>query len=167
MKSMWLAASALVLSGCALLGIGTGDSSSGATSTTGGGTDGGAATGVSCGADPATGTTLCLGISLCPTVVIDSEVFPACGFHVHGNVLDVECVCGGLLCPLGVAATCDALTALLAMSNEGSVCSAAGGACTELTATTTASSSGGTGTCDTACRDECAGDPNCIVACGC
>ena len=168
MKSLRLAAFVLMLPGCALLGIGTGDSSASGT-TTGGGADAGVATGVNCGADPSTGTTLCLGISLCPNVAIDSETFPACGFHIHGNVIDMECVCGGLLCPLGVAATCDALTALLAQANEGSVCAQTGGGqCTELTVTpTSSSSSGGSGTCDTACRDECAGDPNCIVACGC
>ena len=166
-----VALAALVVSGCSLVGVNTGD---GATATGAGGGTGtgtGVASGTSCGVDPSTGVTLCLGISTCASVAIDTEVFPACGFRISGNVLDVECVCGGLLCPLGAASTCDALATLLAAANEGSVCAqSSGGSCTEIavtTTTTTTTTTGGSSTCDTTCRDECANDPTCILACGC
>jgi hypothetical protein len=150
---------------CDFLKLGSStDSGSGGGATEG---DGGTVTGSNCGTDTTTGVTLCLGISLCPDVTVDSAVFPACGFRVSGSAIDVECVCGSWLCPLGATASCDEAAQLLSDQNEGMVCAGtSAGQCTQLSVTTT-SSSGGSSTCDTACRDECAGAPTCIVACGC
>lgn len=154
----------LALTACDLLQIGT---SSGSSSGGSGDTDSGTVQGTNCGTDTTIGATLCLGISLCPDVTVDTEVFPACGFRVSGTALDVECVCGSYICPLGSADTCDAVAKLLSEQNEGQVCARAGaGQCVEMIASTS-SSSGGSSSCDTTCRDECAGDPTCIVSCGC
>jgi hypothetical protein len=153
----------VVLAGCDLAKLlGGGDMSGG---TSGAGTGGGAATGVDCGVDPDTGATLCLGTSLCPGLLVDGEVYPGCGFRP--GALDVECSCGGSLCPLGAAATCADVQSLLAQLNEGTVCSQlGGGTCIEGTPVVS-TGSGAMGTCDTACRDDCGGDPSCIVSCGC
>jgi hypothetical protein len=150
---------------CDFLKLGSStDSGSGGGATEG---DGGTVTGSDCGTDTTTGVTLCLGISLCSDVTVDTEVFPACGFRVSGSAIDIECVCGSWLCPLGTTASCDAAAKLLSEQNEGTVCArASAGECTELSVKTSSSSSG-SGTCNTVCRDECAGDPTCIVACGC
>jgi len=165
------ALSAAGLVGCSLLQQldgGTTSSGGGSTATTAaaGST---VAVGASCGVDPDTGATLCLGNSLCPDITINSQVFPACGFRIDGAVIDIECSCGYSLCPLG-ATTCATAQTLLASDNEGIVCAQlSAGTCAAGTPTTTtsASSSSSGGTCDTTCRDECGGDPTCIEACGC
>ncbi|HEY1959817.1 MAG TPA: hypothetical protein VGH28_29610 [Polyangiaceae bacterium] len=83
-----------------------------------------AVTGVNCGADPDTGAVLCLGISSCPDVVVDSDLYPGCGFRVHDGtgVLDLECACYGQICPIGVASTCDQATALMQDQSQYTVC---------------------------------------------
>lgn len=159
----------LSLPGCGLLGVDSGSGGGASVSSASSGSSSGAAQGSSCGTDPTTGATLCLGNSLCPGVTVDSSVFPECGFLVSGSNIDVECVCGSYLCPLGSTATCAALTTLLAQSNEGAVCAqASAGQCVQLSGSGTASSSSsGSSSCDTTCRDECGEDPTCIEACGC
>lgn len=153
-----------VLTACDLLKLGSStDSGSGGAADS----DGGTVTGSNCGTDSTTGVTLCLGIDLCPDVTVDNSVFPACGFRVNGSAIDIECVCGSWLCPLGTTATCDDAARLLSEQNEGEVCArVSAGECVEL-AVDGSSSSRGSGTCDTVCRDECAGAPTCIAACGC
>jgi hypothetical protein len=164
---------ALVLSGCNLLqAIDGGSGGAAATTTTTAGT--GAAQGIDCGVDPDTSATLCLGISLCPGLTVDQEVFPQCGFRLAGPVVDVECSCGGYLCPLG-STTCADATTLLAQQNEGLVCAElTAGGCVEgvpqvttttSAAATTSSTSGGTCTQD--CIGDCDGEPVCLQACGC
>jgi hypothetical protein len=166
MQRIWIGAALLGLSGC--LGANLGSSSSGGA---GGGatSDGGTAQGVNCGADPNTGATLCLGLSLCPNLVVDQSTYPACGFRVRGNALDVECSCGGELCPLGAATSCDAVLKLLQQQSEGIVCAQVSAGTCESTGpgAGSSSSSSGSSTCDKGCRDLCAGEPSCITGCGC
>jgi hypothetical protein len=175
------AACALLLAGCGLIqgleGGGSGGSTSAATSTVAAGT--GAAQGINCGVDPNTSATLCLGITTCPGLTIDQEVYPECGFLVQGSVVNVECSCGGYLCPLGTTTCTDAQT-LLAQSNEGQVCAkVSDGSCIEGTPATTASTTAGAttsagttsvssgGSCTQCCISSCDNDPVCLQACGC
>ena len=99
-----------------------GDGTDATTSTSEGGTS--SVTGVNCGADPDTGVVLCLGISSCPGVSVDPDLYPGCGFRVHdaSDVLDLECACYGLICPIGIASSCDAATALMQDQSQYTVC---------------------------------------------
>jgi hypothetical protein len=85
-------------------------------------------------------------------------------------LLDIECSCSGMLCPLG-ATSCSDATAKLADQNYGVVCAqVSAGTClqgTPVANSSSATSSSGGGTCDTVCRDECAGEPTCLQGCGC
>src|SRR5208282_4448685 len=54
---------------------------------------------------------LCLYISSCPNLVLNAQVFPQCGFHIHGDAIDPECLCGNYLCPIGAPTTCAEATA--------------------------------------------------------
>jgi len=94
----------------------TTSSTDGATTTT--------VTGVDCGPDPDTGVVLCLGISSCPDVSVDPDLYPGCGFRVHdgSDVLDLECACYGQICPIGIASTCDQATALMQDQSQYTVC---------------------------------------------
>ncbi len=125
------------------------------------------ATGAGCGQDPTTGAILCTGISLCPQLVIDSSTFPDCGFRIHGDAIDLECVCSGSLCPAGSPATCDQAAQLLARLTEGTICAqVSDGLC--VTPAGGGSPGGGVPSgCDPTCRTQCAGDPNCVQGCGC
>ena len=84
----------------------------------------GGVTGLECGPDPDTGVTLCIGISSCPDVVVDQDLYPGCGFRVHDGtgVLDLECACYGQICPIGVASTCDQAVALMQDQSQYTVC---------------------------------------------
>src|SRR5207245_10083489 len=75
-----------------------------------------ATSGSGCVVDPTSGVTLCTRIAACPDLAIDHDVYPDCGFRVPSASLDVECLCGNFLCPLGAPPTCaqaDALHASL------------------------------------------------------
>lgn len=82
----------------------------------------GTAKGIDCGQDPYTGVVLCSGISTCPNVYVDYDVFPECGFRVHGGVLDLECACYGMLCPIGVTTSCTEAANLLQSQSQYTVC---------------------------------------------
>ena len=123
----------VVLACCSCMGfniipsIGDSTSSSGSdASATTDGNEGGEASvaGNGCGVDPDTGITLCLGISTCPNLTIDTDVFPGCGFRIHSaaDVIDLECACYGQICPIGVATTCDQAAALLKNQSQYTVC---------------------------------------------
>lgn len=101
----------------------TGGDASTQSSSDGGDAEGGV-TGVDCGPDPDTGVVLCLGISSCPSVVVDSDLYPGCGFRVHdgSGVLDLECACYGQICPIGIASTCDQAAALMQDQSQYTVC---------------------------------------------
>jgi len=166
----WLVPTVLMVSLSACLQIGKqGDAGSSAddasSGSSGASSSGGApATGTNCGVDPSTGVALCLGISSCPSVRVDPDQFPDCGFRVAGSKLDLECLCGDSLCPMGSAASCLDAKALLADQSAQSVCSGvAEGRCQVIHETSYTSSS----TCDKDCRAQCSGIPGCITLCGC
>ncbi|MEP7050808.1 MAG: hypothetical protein ABJB12_10660 [Pseudomonadota bacterium] len=141
------------------------DSDGGASGAGGGGGEGAhATTGTNCGVDPNSGIALCLGISSCPAVRVDPDQFPDCGFRISGATIDLECLCGDALCPMGSAASCLDAKGLLADQSAQGVCAAvADGRCTIVKQTSVSSSS----MCDKNCRAECGGDPNCVTLCGC
>lgn len=162
-----------VLFGCgAFPSLGTGGdggagSSSSASSASGTTSADAGATGSDCITEGQTGATLCTGISTCPGLVVDHDVFPTCGFRPGGAVLDLECACQTSLCPVGVAKTCDDAKKLLAAQNETTVCTQVNeGRCTGGGAPATASSAQKP-TCDKQCASECGGAPGCIAMCGC
>jgi hypothetical protein len=131
--------------------------------------------GSACGTDPQTQVTLCEGIDLCPSLTVDQDVLPGCGFRIHaGAVIDLECLCTDSLCPIGVADSCDEATQLLTEQTSLGVCEqAAEGHCVQVVApgaTSPASTSAPattTSTCDKTCESECAGEPDCLQLCGC
>jgi hypothetical protein len=98
------------------------DASSYSDSSEGG--EGGGVVGLECGPDPDTGVILCIGISTCPNIVVDQDLYPGCGFRVHDGtgVLDLECACYGQICPIGVASTCDQAVALMKDQSQYTVC---------------------------------------------
>src|SRR5579872_5122306 len=108
--AVW-ALAALASAGCVQLSTGDPTSTSPATGSSGGavggvGDGGGAGTG--CAPDPQTGTVLCAGVAGCPGLTIDPSAWPSCGFRdTGGTTLDLECLCGDSLCPIGVATSCD------------------------------------------------------------
>jgi hypothetical protein len=110
---------------------------------------------------------LCAAVSLCPTLSVNRDQFPDCGFRVQGDVLDLECVCNGEICPMGVATSCAQAQQLMSTQTELSVCSQVSeGRCTGGTPAPP-SSSGTSGTCDHQCQAQCGGDPSCYQMCGC
>jgi hypothetical protein len=134
-----------------------------------GGAAGPQAQGSDCITEPSTGAQICTGLSICPKIVIDHDIYPNCGFRIRGTAIDVECACSGSICPLGTPSTCDQAQALLNGQTEALVCQQINeGRCVAGTPTTppTSSSSGGN-TCDKGCLADCAGDPNCARLCGC
>jgi len=159
----------LLASLCSCLQIGTpqgadggasgstqGASAAGATSVT--------ASGTNCGVDPSSGIGLCLGISSCPSVRVDPDQFPDCGYRISGSTIDLECLCGDSLCPMGSAASCLDAKALLSEQSAQGVCAGvADGNCQVVKQTSSSSSS----TCDKDCRAQCSGVPGCITLCGC
>jgi len=121
-------------------------------------------TGTNCGVDPSTGVTLCLGISSCPSARVDPDQFPDCGYRIAGSAIDLECLCGDSLCPMGSAASCLDAKALLAEQSAQTVCAGVGeGRCQIVQQTSRSSSS----TCDRDCRAQCSGVPGCVTLCGC
>ncbi len=168
MRAVIVSLFVIALSSC--LQIGTpqgadgGASSSAAAGTAG---TGGASTasGTNCGVDPSSGIALCLGISSCPSVRVDPDQFPDCGYRISGSVIDLECLCGDSLCPMGSAASCLDAKALLSDQSAQGVCAGiADGKCALVKQTSLGSSSN---TCDTDCRAQCSGVPGCITLCGC
>jgi len=114
-----------------------------------------------------TSIAICLYISSCPNLVLNPQVFPQCGFRIHGDAIDPECLCGNYLCPIGSPASCtEAATEASGDTNYDSVCEqSVEGHCLDLTA---AGSSGTTSptACQT-CIAGCDNVPSCVDACGC
>jgi len=125
----------------------------------------GGPTGRNCFADPTTKAVFCTAIDACPGATVDPGAFPDCGYAMRDGVeLDLECLCGTALCPIGVPTTCEQAKALLEAQTAFVVCGQqAEGRCVELALP----KAGPHGTCDPSCRDECAGAPSCIQLCGC
>jgi hypothetical protein len=171
-KMRWIIGVFALSSLAACLQIGMPGDSSGASSSggsAGASADAGVtATGTSCGTDPGSGVTLCLGISSCPTVAVDPDQLPGCGYRISGNVIDLECLCDDSLCPVGSAASCADAKALLQDQTSQGVCAeVADGKCTTVSQTPANTSSNTASSCDKDCRDECSGDPGCLTLCGC
>lgn len=125
---------------------------------------GASATGTSCGVDPSSGITLCLGISSCPSVRVDPDQFPDCGYRIAGNKLDLSCLCGDSLCSMGSAASCLDAQALLFEQSAQAVCAGvADGGCQQVKQTSHTSSA----SCNKECRAQCSGVPGCLTLCGC
>lgn len=149
-------------------GTGTTDPTAGTGATPSSSGNGGAVpTGSACVDDPQTQVTLCEETSLCPGVVVDPGALPNCGFQLHpGSVLDLECLCGSALCPIGVPQTCAQATQLLASQTSVIVCEqVSNGNCIERVAP--AADAGAPSSCDRQCQSECAGEPDCVQLCGC
>jgi hypothetical protein len=160
--------------GCVGLNLGTGsDDSTDDAGTTGTDTDGGGSTGVDCITESTTGATLCTGNSTCGTLAVDHDVYPDCGFRVVGAnaTLDIECACQeGMLCPVGIAASCTEAATMLQDQTEQTVCAQISeGRCSQGTGTAAASGGGAAAqnACNANCESSCAGAPACIAACGC
>jgi hypothetical protein len=120
--------------------------------------------GTNCAQDPTSQIVLCEQIDTCPGVDVDPGAFPNCGFRLRDVAsLDIECLCGDSLCPVGVPTTCGEAQALLDGQNALLVCQQqAEGRCLEMV-----TPDAGVSSCDTVCRDECAGTPSCLQLCGC
>jgi hypothetical protein len=120
-------------------------------------------TGTACALDSVSGVTLCTTIDLCPSLVVDHDLYPDCGFRVPGLSIDLECVCGDFLCAMGTALRCSQARDLLSQSSELAVCARqADGQCAARSPSKPAQSG-----CDRTCALECAGDPGCWKLCGC
>lgn len=132
-------------------------------------------TGVSCGTDPQSGVSLCLGTTECPDAKLPLDDFPDCGFRSTKGTYDIECVCNGnQLCPVGTAKSCGDLAGLFGKKSLADVCNQDG--CTEVgtaqpastaTAAPTAAPTTRSPTCDPDCMSDCGGSPPCLQACGC
>ncbi len=167
------AAAALATSGCVGLNLGTGsDDSTDAGDTTGTAAVDGGSTGIDCITESTTGATLCTGNSACGTLAVDHDVYPDCGFRVVGAnaTLDIECACQeGMLCPVGVAASCTEAASMLQNQTESTVCAQISeGRCSAGTGGASSTTGGAAqNACNANCESSCAGAPACIAACGC
>jgi hypothetical protein len=101
-------------------------------------------------------------------VVVDPDQLPDCGYRISGSAIDLECLCGDSLCPVGSAASCGDAKALLAEQSAQSVCAGiAEGRCSVVRQSAGKAGSNTSSSCDKNCRAECSGNPDCIALCGC
>jgi hypothetical protein len=175
-----LAVAALLVSSMSLLGAcgidqlmnggGAGSESASDAGAGEGGADAGV-TGQGCGVDGESGATLCRVTSQCPTVLVDSESFPHCGFRIKGSSVDLICACGRTVCGMGAYTNCAQAAKLLTTQTEQGVCLQEADQRCEATTTTSSSSSssssGASGTCDKDCLSQCGGGAACASVCGC
>lgn len=161
----------LFTSGCMGLNIGTGGGGDAGSATSGSGPDGGGSQGVDCVTESTTGATICTGNSACPSVAVDHDVYPDCGYRVVGAnaTLDIECACqDGMLCPVGIASTCAEASQMLQDQTESTVCQQVSeGRCSKGTGTGSTGGSSAQSNCNADCEQKCAGAPACIAECGC
>ena len=123
--------------------------------------------GAGCGIERGSGQQLCIATSLCPTVVVDTDALPHCGFRVKGAASELVCGCGESVCSMGAFTTCAQAAALLHSQTEAAVCAqVAEGRCF-VGMPSTSSSSGGKPTCDRSCLQECGQGAGCASICGC
>jgi hypothetical protein len=174
---------ALLLGCMPKLDLGDDSKSSSASSGTDAGTSGADAgfVGGGCGVESNTGAQLCTATTMCPTLVVDVQAMPHCGFRLRGGVPDLVCACGTSLCSMGVFDTCLQAASLLTDQTEASVCAQLSeGRCLEITTTATtpvndqttsssssSSSSGANPACDTQCVKDCGGGAACASVCNC
>jgi hypothetical protein len=165
-----------VLAACAVVGCGIEQLTQGGSSTSGASTasDGGAdaadssLTGAGCGTESTTGAQLCRATSQCPTVAVDPQAFPHCGFRIKGGTSELVCGCGeAMICSMGAFTTCAQAAKLITSQTESSVCAQiAEDRCTQAVPT----SIGGSNmkpTCDRSCLVECGSGAGCNEICGC
>jgi hypothetical protein len=169
--SAWFPAalSALLVPGCFQMTAGTGtgtDPGTGAAAADAASGSQRIPIGTGCGTDPQTGANLCAGVDICPGLGLDPSAWPACGFRVQGGtLLDLECVCGSALCPIGVAATCAQASQLLVQQNDLMVCQQVSeGRCVALAPP---DAGGLPSTCNPTCQLGCGTAPDCRQLCGC
>jgi hypothetical protein len=156
---------------CIVPSISTGSDDAGAAAT---GSDAGATaastavTGASC-TTITSSISLCQSISSCPSLALNPQVFPECGFRIHGTAVDPECLCDNeYLCPIGHPTTCaEAATDSSGDVNYDSVCQQeVTGGCQDLTGASTGTGSSSSTACQM-CVNACDNVPSCIDACGC
>ena len=173
MRRLFAALIILPVSACLQIGVPQGDTGGGGSSAGAAGSssaDAGTAApmGVKCGTDPASGVTLCLGLSSCPSALVDPDQLPGCGYRINGSAIDLECLCNDSLCPVGSAASCDDAKALLRDQTAQGVCAGiAEGRCTTVSQSSQNADSNSAASCDKNCRADCSGDPVCVQLCGC
>jgi hypothetical protein len=161
---------AFATTACVDLTAGQGGGNATADPTSDGGLEGGLTLqGAGCGTDGITGVTLCLAVNICPNDIIDSDLWPGCGFRLTPAGFDMQCICDDEVCPIGTPLTCDQIAPLLDAQSQIAVCaSAAEGRCVKGTAAASSSSgTAATGTCDKACAQQCYGENGCLEQCGC
>jgi len=126
--------------------------------------------GAGCGIETGSGAQLCVATSLCPTVVVDTQALPHCGFRIKAGSSELVCGCGESICSMGAFTTCAQAAQLLLTQTESAVCAqVVEERCTttaQAPAPTSSSSSSGS-TCDKVCLQECGGGGGCASICGC
>lgn len=129
-----------------------------------------AITGQSCGVDVSSGAQLCRSTSMCPSVIIDGQAFPHCGFRIKSGAAELVCACGEQICSMGPFTTCSQAAGLITSQTETQVCvQVAEGRCAQNASSSSGSTSGGSSspTCDRTCMTECGGGAACAAICGC
>lgn len=116
-----------------------------------------------CVVDPLSRMTVCTVIGLCPTLAVDHDRFPNCGFRAGTGTIDLVCFCDNYVCPLGLALTCGQARDVLATQYEITACSQV----SELRCAVRSATPPTNPSCDKNCAAMCAGDPGCIRLCGC
>ncbi len=159
----------VLVSACALENISTGTGKSAGTDAGAAAADGGdaapAVQGAGCGVEAESGLQLCAATSACPTLAVDTNVFPSCGFRIQGSVVDLVCGCDGSICSMGAYTTCAQASALLEAQTQQQVCmQVAEGRCAAASRPSSPSSGS---TCNRACLSECGGGAGCASLCGC
>lgn len=167
-----LAACFIVGCGIEQLTQGGSSGSSGSAAATDGGSDAAseAATGAGCGIESGSGVQLCVATSACPSVVVDTQALPHCGFRLKGGSSELVCACGDSICSMGAYTTCAQAASLLTSQTESQVCmQIAEGRCSVGSPgpSSSSGSSGGNPTCDRQCLQECGGGGGCASICGC
>jgi hypothetical protein len=126
--------------------------------------------GGACATEEQSQTSLCAAISTCPSVTVDTQAMPHCGFRVRNGVADLVCACGGAICPMGTYNTCAEAKALLDEQTEQGVCvQVADGRCNGGATTTPSASPTSTANpaCDRQCVRDCGGGEACSAVCNC
>src|SRR5688572_25702966 len=147
-----------------------GDGAAARTGASDAGAEGGAPAGAGCGAERQTGIQLCIATSQCPTVVVDTQAMPSCGFRIRGSVVDLVCACNGThICPMGIFTTCQQAAKLLTSQTEQQVClQATEGRCADAPANSTKTPTNSKNpACDRECMDQCGGGAACASVCNC
>jgi hypothetical protein len=160
----------VALAACALQDFSAGGKGGGGSKGAGaadGGDGGAAVTGLNCGTEIETGIPLCVATSICPTVVIDGQAFPSCGFRIRGSVADLVCACGTQICPMGAYTTCAQAAQLLTSQTYASVCAQVNeGRCVDAPSPS-GGGGGGAKPCDNECMRACGGGAACASLCNC